>query len=295
MLVNNCFRLYFDNTAEGSAHALLPGQWDSYRQFEKFIMPDMASAVLQTAANPPGHYLSRVYHPPIIVGEMAMRTDGEGDLTGDLLPSRSMAIDLTGSGDLDATAALVISMLCAMTGSGTLTAAIEGRLAMSIDFTGSGDLDAAMQGIASMAADLSGTGDLDATIAAYGNMAIDIVVTGSGLSTANVGAAVWSALQAQINNPGTAGAALLAAGSAGDPWSTALPGAYGAGTAGAMLSALINGMTPDQVAQLLDVWQRLGLDPDNPMTTTATAIEAGGVSQTIAETAGPTITVTRAP
>lgn len=58
---------------------------------------------------------------------------------------------------------------------------------------------------------------------------------------------------------------------------------------------LMAGMTTAQAAQLLDMWQRLGLDPLNPQVTTATSILAGGVSQTIAETAGPTITVTRAP
>lgn len=56
-----------------------------------------------------------------------------------------------------------------------------------------------------------------------------------------------------------------------------------------------SGLSLDEQARLLDVWQRLGLDPANPMVTTATAIEAGGVSQVIAETAGPTITVTRSP
>lgn len=191
MLAQNCFRGYFEGFVEGSAHALLPGQWDAYRQFEKFIMPDMAAAVLQTVADPPGHYLPRVFQPPILAGEMSLRTDGEGDLAGGLTPSRSMSLNLTGAGDLDATAALVISMLCAMTGAGTLTATIEGRLNMAVDFTGDGDLAAALAGIGSMAANLSGTGDLDATIAAIGNMSIDIVVTGSGLSTANVGAAVW--------------------------------------------------------------------------------------------------------
>jgi hypothetical protein len=194
MLMANCFAIYNGNMVEGSAHALLPGNWDSYRQWEKFIMPDGAAAVLQTAADPPGHYLTGVYSPPIIVGEMSMRTDGAGDLTGDLYPSRNMSIDLTGAGTLSADAALAIAMLCAMTGSGDLAAAIEGRLNMSIDMEGAGDLAADLSGLGNMAIALSGSGDLEATIAAYGNMAIDIVVTGTGLTTANVGEAVWTYL-----------------------------------------------------------------------------------------------------
>lgn len=192
MLMANCFAIHNGNLVEGSAHALLPGKWDSYRQFEKFIMPDMAAAVLQTVADPPGHYLPAVYHPPIIVGEMSMRTDGAGDLTGDLYPSRNMSIDLTGAGTLTANAALAIAMLCAMTGAGDLAAAIEGRLNMSIDMEGAGDLAASLSALGNMAIALSGSGDLEATIAAYGNMAIDIVVTGTGLTTANVADAVWA-------------------------------------------------------------------------------------------------------
>lgn len=44
--------------------------------------------------------------------------------------------------------------------------------------------------------------------------------------------AVWDEVLAGHLTGGTTGAALNAAGGAGDPWSTALPGAYGAGTAG---------------------------------------------------------------
>lgn len=217
-LVNNCFRYYFGNTAEGSAHALLPGQWNSYRQFEKFIMPEMASAVLQTVANPPGGYIPGVYQPPILVGEMAMRSDSSGTLTGNLLPTKVMTVDMTGSGDLAATAALAIAMQLAMTGSGSMTAEIEGRLNMTVDMAGSGDMAADMEGIANMAVAMLGEGDLEAAILAYGNMSIDITVTGTGLSTANVGQAVWAALAAANNEPGTMGEKLNDAGSAANPW-----------------------------------------------------------------------------
>lgn len=46
---------------------------------------------------------------------------------------------------------------------------------------------------------------------------------------------VWEASAASHNSSGTLGAKLNSAGSAGDPWGTALPGAYGVGTAGNIL------------------------------------------------------------
>lgn len=143
------------------------------------------------AGRPIGNLAPHSWMLPQKAGAMSMRTVGAGSMSADLIPARAMAVDMTGFGDMEATAALVVSMACAMSGSGSLTAGIVGLLNMSVDFDGSGDLSASMNGIASMAIEMLGQGDLEATIAAYGNMAIDIVVTGTGLSTANVGDSVW--------------------------------------------------------------------------------------------------------
>jgi hypothetical protein len=152
---------------------------------------------------------------PLDGGSMLMDGSGSGTMTADLYPTRAMEIDFTGSGDLEANAGLVISMLLNMIGSGTLTAGIVGNLNMTADFTGSGDLDANLSGLGNMIADLDGSGDLDAVIAAYGDMTVDIVVTGTGLSTANVGQAVWAAIAALNNEPGSMGEKLNLAGSGG--------------------------------------------------------------------------------
>lgn len=50
--------------------------------------------------------------------------------------------------------------------------------------------------------------------------------------------AVWDELLAGHAGAGSTGAALSAAGAAGDPWSTALPGAYADGTAGDIIGSL---------------------------------------------------------
>ena len=84
---------------------------------------------------------------------------------------------------------------------------------------------------------------------------IDDLATATNLATANtnidtliasitsVGAmadAVWDEAVSGHLSSGTVGAALNAAGSAGDPWTTALPGAYGAGSAGKIIGDNIN-------------------------------------------------------
>jgi hypothetical protein len=204
---------------------------------------------------------------PKSTGGMVLRGDGEGGLFANLVPTRAMTIDLTGQGSLSAAAALVVSMLCAMTGSGALQATCAGLLNMTTNFTGSGGLSSSLNGVASMLASLTGSGNLTAVIAAIGNMEIDITVTGTGLSTANIGPAVWGAFAALNNDPGTMGQ-LLNAVSAG-------------------------GLSPTQQALLEEIHRRLGLDPAAPLTTTPTSIVAGDIDMTITGDGETTSTVTR--
>lgn len=229
-----------------------------------------------------------------------------------------MICSLVGSGTLSADAALVVSMLCDLTGGGTLTASITGQKQMEASMTGSGVLAADIVGFAEMIISLIGQGDLSADIGAIADMSIDIVVTGTGLTTENVGGAVWAALQTEINNPGSAGAALLAAGSAGDPWSTILPAGYTGNQAGAILdyikglveagspdpwsTTLPAGYTGSEAGAILDRIQTLvdelhkiqGLDASNPMTVTPTTRDAGSIHLDITGDGETTTTVERA-
>ena len=59
-------------------------------------------------------------------------------------------------------------------------------------------------------------------------------------AAAEIAAACWDVTLSGHLTSGTTGAALNAAGSAGDPWGTALPGAYGAGSAGYLIGSYVN-------------------------------------------------------
>lgn len=80
--------------------------------------------------------------------------------------------------------------------------------------------------------------DLDATIEAILAASATIAALPTAAENAD---AVWDEVvtSGQHDTATYAGAGLLAAASAGDPWSTALPGAYGAGTAGKALSDVL--------------------------------------------------------
>lgn len=90
-------------------------------------------------------------------------------------------------------------------------------------------------------------GRMDASV---GAMAAN-VMTAAALATdagAEIADAVWDEVLSGHLTAGTTGAGLNAAGSAGDPWSTAVPGAYGAGTAGKILGDNLNATVSSRLA-----------------------------------------------
>lgn len=70
-----------------------------------------------------------------------------------------------------------------------------------------------------------------------------------GLSESQVRAAVWDAPIASYLDSGSTGEALNAAGGAGDPWVTALPGSYSSGQAGYILGTNLNATVSSRATQ----------------------------------------------
>lgn len=271
-LLGNSFTTNFGaGTAWGTVRAFSPGNRGKRQLFLQSYNIDGSATATSYNANPLGGYPSGTWQLARTEGQMSMRSFSEGDLTATLFADNPMEIDLTGSGSFSADLGSVISMLLGMIGNGDLTASIGGILNMDMDMVGSGDLSADMQGIANMVIEMLGSGDLEATIAGYGNMSIDMVVTGTGLSTSNVGQYVWQAILSEFSaNPDSAAAKLLAAGSAGDPWSTNLPASYTGTQAGAIM---------DRIQTLVDELHKIeGLSLGNPMEVTQTNRTAGTIN-----------------
>ncbi len=85
---------------------------------------------------------------------------------------------------------------------------------------------------------------------AIGNLAGDITPF-APLSPQSLAGAVWEALSADYNATGTMGNKLNSAASAGDPWSTALPGSYAAGEAGYILGSQV--LTEADLVRIADI------------------------------------------
>jgi hypothetical protein len=154
----------------------------------------------ELVAVPSGNRHPSAWVMPQQAGALAARNTltGDGGITdADLWAVKLALADLTGSGELTAVGSLVVQLIAAITGSGTISAAnLQAFLAAVANLTGSGGVtDADLEGFGAMLAALAGDGTLDASVlTGVGELNADLVVTGTGLSTANVGQAVWSAL-----------------------------------------------------------------------------------------------------
>lgn len=174
---------------------------------------------------------------PIKAGGLAARKNisGSGDMAGSVAGGKNAAATIAGTGDVTGTAQLIVSLVAAIGGTGTISGAqLQAFLQLAAAIGGSGGVTAQIKALGHLAAALDGEGDIvsSSVLTALGTLAAQITVTGATLTTANVAAAVWSAIATANNTAGTMGEKLNAASSAGDPWGTALPGAYGPGTAG---------------------------------------------------------------
>lgn len=176
-------------------------------------------------------------------GYVTLDMQGSGELSAGMSLFLNMVAAMTGSGSLSADASLLVGLICAMSGGGSITADVTGQKAMSASLTGTGNLAADITAFAEMLISLLGTGVLNAGTGAIANMSVDLVVTGTGLTTANVGAAVWNAVASANNTPGTMGEKLNDAGSASNPWTEVIEGTYTAAEVLRLLASVAAGKT----------------------------------------------------
>jgi len=241
-----------------------------------------------------------------------------GIVTSGLSSGINILADLDGSGDItNAQLSLIVSLAASLSGSGTITvASLVGVVSLASSLSGTGSLSAGLNLISFMNSVLAGTSDVTAGLRGTLSMSADIYVNQSQATVQELVDGVWNALTANYNNPGSTGEALAAAGSAGDPWLTALPGAYLPGTAGDIIGnanttipsgvwdELKSGhMTADTFGKIIQDLEVLieelhrvrGLKLGSPATQTLTNLTAGDIDVAVTGDGTTTTTFTRQP
>lgn len=247
------------------------------------------------------------------------RIYSDSDVTAGISSGINIEADLDGSGTItDAQLSLVVSLASNLSGSGTITtASLVGVVSLASSLSGTGSLSAGLSLISFMNSVLEGTSDVTAGLRGTLSMSADIYVNQSTATVRELVDGVWNALTADYNNPGSTGEALAAAGSAGDPWLTPLPGTYLPGTAGNIIgnmsaasiadavwdelkSGHITADTFGQIVQELEVLVEelhrvRGLKLGEPATQTLTTLTAGDITVAVTGDLEETTTFTRQP
>lgn len=200
-----------------------------------------------TVALPSGNRHPSAWMMPQKPGALAARNSltGTGGLSdADIWAVRLAEAALLGEGDLAAIGGLIVQAVADLTGAGEISDAdVKAFLAAVASLTGSGTVsDADLEGFGAVLAAVSGSGTLaGSTLSGVGELDADLVVTGTGLTTANVGQSVWAALAAANNAAGTMGEKLNDAGSASNPWTEVIESGYTAAEILRLLAAVAQG------------------------------------------------------
>lgn len=164
-----------------------------------------------------------------------------------------------------------MSLVVSMSGDSTVTISGDGGLSLTIGLAADGTMTISGSGGLSMIVPVEGAAALGITGAAdlKGRLSLVAGTPDTTLTAEQVAQAVWAALAAANDLPGSMGELLATAGS--------------------------GGLTPTQVAMLTELWRIRGLDPANPVTVTTTQETAGGIVLTLSGDGETTSTLTRQP
>lgn len=158
---------------------------------------------------------------------------------------------INGNSSLIGNPTALLEAIASITGTSSLNIDITGLLPDFVSsISGNSNLISNIVSTAHIISTLLGTSNLDITSSAIGDMSADITPF-TELSPQNLAAAIWNSLATLYNTTGTMGEKLNSSGSAGDPWSTILPGSYTDGTAGKVIDEMKKNINKIKALEIL--------------------------------------------
>jgi hypothetical protein len=214
--------------------------------FHSFYTPDTTQADRDKSAFNHGYNTHSAWHLSPKSGGVAstLNLNGTGTLAASALAVKLAEAALSGDGTLTALGSLIVQAIAALSGSGDITdAQVNAFLAAVANISGSGNVtNANLTGLGAAVAAIFGSGTAaGSTASGIAEAIAALTVTGTGLSTANVGQAVWGALAAANNATGTMGEKLNDAGSASNPWTEVIDSGYTAAEIMRLLASVAAG------------------------------------------------------
>jgi hypothetical protein len=213
-----------------------PSSWYSYYIPDTTTTSLLKRASIFTGTEPPYSWIFAIKG-----GELSSSNTlaGSSTLTSGMMGASAMAVTLDGVGVLTAGLSIRIQLAATLTGTSTLVGNVSARIAMSATLAGTSVLTSGLSLTVKMASTMNGTATLTANLKGVARMEAQIYVNQSQATVEELVQGVWEAILANYDSdPDSAAAKLLAAGSAGDPWSTTLPASYTGNQAGKIVADL---------------------------------------------------------
>ena len=225
----------------------LRGQFDQRGRFKNFDSGQHAVAnVTNKASIPQGMRGSGTWKMATKTGAMVSSNDVTGTfaLSGDGNYGRNLGSTINWNTIINqADMSLIVGATATINWDFTITqAALGGTQNMEASFTGiSFTINSVISAESGLGATITFSATLNgSTCVALGDMEATISGVTEAITPASVAAEVWNSVALAFNVAGTMGNKMNSAASAGDPWTTNLPGAYLAGTAGQIIGTLQN-------------------------------------------------------
>ncbi len=260
MLLNNGDRLWGGNVSRmvagptGNTGSLgghnEPGLWRRGGQAINFATVSEATSggIALKASYPEGKRHPSTVRWPVRAGGLAARGGalaGLGEITeANLAGGKNASATLTGLGQLTAFGALIVSGSATLAGVGGIVGAdLRAILQASATLSGSGAItNADLRALGNMLATLTGVGTLTAPNYATGALSATIVICdGAELTADDIASAVWNAIAASYDLPGTMGEKMNDAGSAANPWTEIIEAGYTAEELMRLMAAVLLG------------------------------------------------------
>lgn len=166
---------------------------------------------------------------------------GTSSVSGDITGSLDASASLVGIGQLIADVSSLLYIQAALSGVGNISSDISAAANASASLLGQGDIVGAIQTIAHIESQLAGIGTFNITSTTIpGFISADITLS-TALSPDTLAAAVWNAVAANFNSPGTMGEKVNDAGSASNPWTEIIEGSYTASDILKLMAAVLAG------------------------------------------------------
>lgn len=183
---------------------------------------------------PMGYLPPAAWIMPQKPGNLSSHNEARGLATAilALVSGRNISGASTGEATTAASLTLVVALSGLAAGSCSALATLIAILEMSGSADGSCTVTAAKNAIAWCVGSASGAATAALTSYATGALSGHIYVNEGTASVSQLVDGVWDALATDHDSPGTMGEKVSAAGSAGDPWTTDLPGSYTGNQAG---------------------------------------------------------------